>query len=142
MWIKKRRFRLAHTFKIGESDVEHPVGKSMTVPDQAFTIQDILDKYTQGVDVGNYREGVYDSADADFDDMDLEKVPHMDLVERENLLEQVQQTQKTLNEKIKKSKSEKYKEPAPAKGDERNLKPEGNEPTDKRSAKGGEEPEG
>lgn len=139
----ERRFRLAHEFRLGESDLEHPSSVSQTVPDQAFTVQDILDKYTQGVDIGNFREGVYDTGDADFDDVDLEKVPHMDQVERENLLDLTQQNQKQLNEKLNQSKTKKKREePAPAKADERDPKPEGKEPNDKRSAKGGEEHEG
>lgn len=54
---------------------------SMTIPDEAYSIKDLLRKHASGQMPEVYREGVYDGAE-DFDDIDREKYLTLDPVER------------------------------------------------------------
>lgn len=55
------------------SEPEYSSGEIVTVPDQAFTIEEILDKFTRGIDVGElYRDGRYTNSD-NFDEVDYSR---------------------------------------------------------------------
>ena len=70
MYIKK-----VHHYSQGNWDCEiseafeHPVGNSMTVPDEAMSINEILEKFTHGIDVSDFNVGSYsDEDEIDMDD--------------------------------------------------------------------------
>lgn len=87
-------------FELFSEDMEHPVGPSMTVPDQSMTVQEILMKFTSGMDPGVVREGVYSDTE-DFDDLDLSQVNSMDLVDREDLARENSQRIDDLNAELR-----------------------------------------
>lgn len=98
---KVKRLRTAHDFKLGLSDKEdHRFSKSQTVPDQSFSIQELLDKYARGVDVGVARNPVYPEQDSGFDDVDLEKVGQYDMFDKEQLLVQAKRDQVEAKRKL------------------------------------------
>ena len=66
-----------------------PVGEyngkpSETVPDQTLTIKEILDKYAKGIPISNAKVPVYDEDENDV----TPDLAHMDLVDRENYMEE------------------------------------------------------
>lgn len=61
---------------------EHPDPVSVTVPDESYSIRDLLEKFSRGVDPGVMRSPSYDS-DASHESVDLEKLRDSDLVDRE-----------------------------------------------------------
>lgn len=65
--------------------VEHPKGKSLTIPDESISVRGLLERYTQGLDLGGGFEPIYGEEDADFDSFDLEKVRQLDLFDRQEL---------------------------------------------------------
>lgn len=73
---------------------DHPGEKndlpSLTVPDQSFTIAEILEKHTQGIPLGILKQGSY-SGTEDFDDFDETRRPDFDLVDAQDLTEQIGQ---------------------------------------------------
>lgn len=57
-----------HTYK--PSQPEYNSGEIVVIPDQAFTIEEILDKFTRGIDLSQlYRDGRYSNSD-DIDEVD------------------------------------------------------------------------
>lgn len=76
-------------FELSDHHMEKHVGKSMTVPDEAMSVREILLKHTQGLLSGELlREPQYGTADVDdFDDYDVEKLQHADIFEREQEIE-------------------------------------------------------
>ena len=44
-----KNFRNPYNFKLEAKDLENKKGKSLTVPDQSFTVQEILLKFTSGI---------------------------------------------------------------------------------------------
>lgn len=78
-------------FRLRESDVEGARrGKDMTVPDQSYTVKELLIKHAQGIDPLVSRGGVFDTEDMGHDDPDFEKVSTMDLSDRQEIVEQAQ----------------------------------------------------
>lgn len=75
----------ARDFQLKPQHMEHREGASMTQPDEALSIRDILTRFTRGlVDESIYRPGTYQPEDrVSFDDLDLMKVKDMDLVDKD-----------------------------------------------------------
>lgn len=67
---------------------------SVTVPDQAYSIQELLERHRQGIltDTGISREGFYPDGEEEpnFDDPDLEKLSNSDLVDKQQYLGELQ----------------------------------------------------
>lgn len=67
--------------------------KVQVVPDQSLSLQEILTRFTRGESLEIGREGnFHDSPD------DLEKIAHLDLVEREEYIESMKEIQKRYKE--------------------------------------------
>lgn len=83
---------------------EKPSGVKLTVPDQSLSLQEILTRFTRNepLPVGN-RVSYHESDD------DLEKIQHMDLVDREEFVEKLKTTQKDY-EKQEKRKAKQAQE--------------------------------
>lgn len=80
------RLRAKYLFKLKDSHCEKTVGPSMAVPDESKSIREILERHTRNMPIsGLYRDGL-DLPNAEFDDMDLEKVRSADLYDREEAL--------------------------------------------------------
>lgn len=72
--------------------MERTVGASLTVPDETMTIRQIVEKNIRGQRIPEtlYRDPVY-QADADHDSYDLEKVPKLDLAEKDEIRHEVKE---------------------------------------------------
>lgn len=57
---------------------EFNFGKSMTVPNEAYTIKEVLEKFTSGINLPIQRNGQYDQ-DPDFDSVDITRSPDADI---------------------------------------------------------------
>lgn len=101
------------TYAIGSADVEHPDPISQTVPDEALTIRQILDRFSAGQTTTGvpHRDGKFE--DGEFDSLDLEKGVNAefdDLVQfKEQVEAQVDKQTEILKEqdRINKEKEEK-----------------------------------
>lgn len=58
--------------------------KSIVVPDQSYSLKEILQRFTRGESMPVLHEGRYDETT----DIDLEKVKHLDLVDKHELIQQ------------------------------------------------------
>jgi len=97
------KLRRPDTFRLQPGDLEKVTGVSLTVPDDSFSVREILEKYTRGIDFGLKRNGIYED-DADFDDYDKEKLSQDDLVDQSEALVQSEITINDYHEKVKRSK--------------------------------------
>jgi len=79
-------------------------GPVLVVPNQAMSLEEILERFTRGEPVAVGRETSYHESDDD-----LEKVSKMDLVERDEYIDKLKQTQKDY-EKQEKRKVAKERE--------------------------------
>lgn len=79
--------------------------KKLTVPNQALSLEEILRRFTRGESLEIGKDGTFD----DEGDDDLEKVAHMDLVDREEYVNKLKQTEKDY-EKQEKGKAKKERE--------------------------------
>lgn len=77
---KPYKLRSSINFKLKKSDMETPSGKSLTVPDDSFTVQELLERNTRGLPLTG-REGVFID-DSDIEDDDLEKFNRQDITDR------------------------------------------------------------
>lgn len=62
--------KIVNWFNYVPSEGEINSGELMTVPDQSYTIQEILDKFTAGIPLNITQNGEYSDTD-DFDDVDM-----------------------------------------------------------------------
>lgn len=87
----KRPAKLISTrsFQLRPEHIEFVPGKSMTIPDDTYTIREILDKFSRGQSLDRlYRpeSSTYDGA-ATFDSPDMEKLRDSDFTERDEYKE-------------------------------------------------------
>lgn len=82
-------------------------GDKLVVPNQALSLREILERFTRNETLAIGREGNYHESDDD-----LEKVAHMDLVDREEFAEKQKATQRNyeLQEKRKEAAAKKKAE--------------------------------
>lgn len=74
---------------------------SETIPNETYTIRELLEKHTRGVlPHGIHREGIYDE-NASLDSLDLPQTRQLDLVEQSQLIEQTKKTVDQLNALLK-----------------------------------------
>ena len=79
----------ARTYELKDEFMEHPTGKSETIPDDSYTIAELLAKFQAGIPL-NQRQGYFDENEegdeADHDNVDLEKFSTLDISEQAELL--------------------------------------------------------
>lgn len=80
--MEGKRIKSSLTWQLEKKHMEHPTGPSKTVPDEAYTIEEIFRKHASGINLGVTRQGTYDSH-ADHDSDDIEKLAHLDPFDRE-----------------------------------------------------------
>jgi len=78
--------------------------KKQVVPNQALSLQEILERFTKGEPLEVGRDVQYHESDDD-----LEKVSHMDLVDKQEYMDKLKQTQKDY-ESQEKRKAQKERE--------------------------------
>lgn len=72
---------------------------SMTVPEQAMSIREILDRFSRGLPLGGQRVPVYNGEDDDLPDL-----RHMDLADRQEYMENAADELRSLKTKINEKK--------------------------------------
>lgn len=75
-----KKFRSSHDYVVNQSSYEEGGGKLVTVPNEALSIQDILLKFSRGMDPAVQKTGVF--VESGFDSPDMEKIRDSDLVDR------------------------------------------------------------
>lgn len=80
--MERTRIKSALSWKLESRHLEKPSGFSRTVPDEAYTIQEIFQKHASGINLGVTRRGNYDPK-ASLESEDIEKLAHLDLFDRE-----------------------------------------------------------
>lgn len=99
-------------FKYGQKHKIIPSGEVMTVPDDSFTISEILEKFTRGVDPLLTRNPI-DMGEAELDDTLIQFNDLTDIDQAKEYLEMINEKKDLLNKKVKeleKAKKEKEKE--------------------------------
>ncbi|WNK13039.1 MAG: hypothetical protein [Microvirus sp.] len=97
---RPRQSRQWPNFHLSKKDVENPIGKSETVQDDSYSIEEILQKFSVGefqheVEQPTYQDG------ASHESIDLRQVASSDLIDRMELLIEVKQKQALLAAKQK-----------------------------------------
>lgn len=85
-------------FKLEDHHVEEPKGKSMTVPEQTHSIRDILEKFSQGINLGYVREAIFE--EQSIDGIDYEHVARMDIFEQEELAREIANQRDLIEEEL------------------------------------------
>lgn len=80
-----RRIRNTIDFVLEPRDMEKGGGKSLTVQDDSFTVRELLERHTTGMELSVTKAPIYGEADAELDGLDLEKVKQLDLFDRQEL---------------------------------------------------------
>nr|QJB19970.1 MAG: hypothetical protein [Microvirus sp.] len=98
----------AHNYVHKKSHFETVDKVSMTVPDQAMTIKQILEKYTNGINPNVSRQVGYHDGEPTFDDIDPTRDPEFDLaditIHKDELEKKISLQEQRESEKIKKKK--------------------------------------
>lgn len=93
-----------YTYRFDTVENETITKPSMTVQGEAYSVQELYEKFSAGQVPSIYRAGTY-SDDASFDDPDLRKVNDMDLDERNqfanDLSARIKETERQLEIKAK-----------------------------------------
>lgn len=83
--MKKVIVRHAFNYE-GGSRKEGPFSKSLTQPNMAYTVREILDRFTAGTSPAVAQAPIWASEDMSIDDIDLEKLGQYDLFDKEQAL--------------------------------------------------------
>jgi len=86
---KEPRLRSIATY-VPKPGYETIRGKSMTLPDQSLTIQEILTRFSRGLPIGVGKEPIWNEDDPDFDDDDMTRTPGFDIVDAENFINEIE----------------------------------------------------
>lgn len=120
-------------YKLEKAFMEHPKGKSLTIPDESFTVQQLMERMVAGIPTITNVPYDIDDEEGNHDDEDLEAFSRMDITDQEEILEQhreVIEAKTTYKEKAAKKKAEEkaqkdlddYYEKRKKKEDENNAK--------------------
>lgn len=103
---KIKRIMSGSQYKLFPEFMEHPDPVSETVPGEAMGIEEMFRRSQQGLGLSGRTDGEYDEGDGDIDAVDLEKFGQMDLFDREELIEVVDNLRLKVEDYEKKLKSE------------------------------------
>ncbi|AXH76190.1 MAG: hypothetical protein [Microviridae sp.] len=76
----QRRLRSTINFQLKKKDMEQPKGKSLTIPDDTYTVSELLERHARGLPLAG-RPGTF-IEDTDIEDDDLEAFNRMDITDR------------------------------------------------------------
>lgn len=101
MTIPEPKFRNAYGFKLGFEHMEHNDSPSLTVPNEAMSIKEILRKFQKGLNVKDQlmRQAVY--VDGDLDDLDLSEVMRGSEMDRKDLAAELKEANDSKLEELK-----------------------------------------
>lgn len=87
--------------------MEFPTGESMAIPDQSYSIKDLVKKMARGVDPAISKVATYGGEDdeVDFDDIDLNQAQHADLADTDEI-KQAAQRQLLLLQQMQEAKNQ------------------------------------
>lgn len=91
-------YRTWYNYKLTEEDQEKNSGDLITIPDQAYTIKEILEKFTNGVLPDLTKLSGYPDEEPTFDDTDPIRDPAFDLADATVLLQEIAQKLETKTE--------------------------------------------
>lgn len=100
--MEKKKVRSTLDFALRSEDKEKKsLLPKVVVPDESLTVRQIIERFTRGQGSGvAVRDGQYDDT-ANFDTPDMEKLEHMDLIERDEFAGVVDQRRKELEAELK-----------------------------------------
>lgn len=88
------------SYKFDDSCKEKVRGESITVPDQSYSIQEVLEKFASGQNLNIGKDGSY-IEDPDFDDYDLTHDPDIDIVDVQNEVIEIENRLSMAKQKVK-----------------------------------------
>lgn len=105
------KYKTQSTYKPSDDGKEFNTGKSMTVPNDAMSMKQILERARNGMPP-EFRHISY------IDQEDLSKIdelfsPHIDLTDLDTMKKRIQETEKIIEDAIKKRDKEEDPEPGP-----------------------------
>ncbi|AXH77408.1 MAG: hypothetical protein [Microviridae sp.] len=103
---KLPKYRSADNFFLTSADMETPVGVSETVPDQSYTVKELIEKFTTGTPVNMLKNSVW-TENPDFDNFDETERGDFDLADASEQLEEFQIKQQQIKQKQKTSEQTK-----------------------------------
>jgi len=105
--MKTEKLRIRSTLNFDpKKDIspENTVGASLTVPDESYSIKELINRHQNGLPINLNVHGEYED-EVDFDDHDREKISSLDLTE----IDQIMETNKQLMLKLKQALDEQKK---------------------------------
>lgn len=128
----QNNLRWSHTFKLERKDMEHNSGVSMTVPNETYTIKELVERFSKGMDPSISRLAHGDE-DPDIDSPDFREVLNMDFAEaqqyQEHLKARSAEIQQTLVKQNEPPKLEESPKKTGGKIDRSEARNEGEKPT-------------
>lgn len=103
------RFKLKSRYMLYPRHIEIPKGDSMTVPDEAYNIRDLVTRYANGLDPSITRKGEYWGEDDEVthDAPDLAKIARADLAVQTAVSEHIAQRREMFDQQQRALKREK-----------------------------------
>jgi hypothetical protein len=94
----KPKFHNQYSWKFNPKlHTETVLGKSLTVPDEAYTIKELLHRHTNGIDMsGIQKMPIYDE-EVTFDTPDFQKIHNSDLTDKNLFLEETKLKMKEIS---------------------------------------------
>jgi len=94
----RRRVRSQADFRLTSRDRERPIGRSLTIPDDSYSIQDLLQRHLDGMAPDVLKSPLYDlQADEDSDQghdlEDMSKFPDLDFADQDSVLRSARMVQ-------------------------------------------------
>lgn len=126
-------YRLPQHFKLESQDMEHPSGVSITIPDESYTIKDLVQKFSQGIDPSISKLAEYSEDSDDHDQPDMRKLATADLSDVDNYKRELASRRLALLQDMEKQKTEANKKTEPVTNDEdqsADLRNDNEEPKD------------
>lgn len=99
--VKTMQLRSTINFQIQEKDMEHPKGKSLTVPNDVMSIEEILERSQNGYLPPIQRAGILGTEESEFDDDDLEMMGRLELSEQKEIAERMEMLRKESEMRLK-----------------------------------------
>lgn len=109
---KPRVLVIAHKYVPDNSKREWPRGDSMTVPDDSYSLKELLTRFVKGQPVSApVNEGQFtgDHNYADFDAPDLEKAKHLDMVDKTELADRMRERNMALRKRAEEQEKQRNK---------------------------------
>lgn len=90
---------------------DNPGGKSMTLPGQSFTVEELMTRYG-GLPMGIVPKRDFVDEDQDFDDPDVSKIPLMDPTERHIAMQENAEKMRSIEDSLQEQVDEQERQEA------------------------------